>query len=212
VKAAQLSGKTLDGRGMAARIERRLARPRRLLAKALRTGDEQELWHAEFEIESAALGYKRMPEAVFALLVRTLADPSAHRHPGLWHILNNFHSDWYKLSAKQKRRLLVSLEDNYPKFGHWMAWFRTSSLLGEDFCNADALEALRRMMTVRPAKARSFVPHALEHIVTDSEDRKLSDDAFKLLTQMVRDRAAVVRREADLSFARIEARGRRSAV
>ena len=87
-----------------------------------------------------------------------------------------------------------------------MACFVISGILGEQYKEARAFQALRRLANCNKEVPRSLVPHGLEHIVGDSPDAELAIKALAELMKMQTDHSPMVRDEVVESLARIKKR------
>lgn len=161
-----------------------------------------------FELDIANILDQRFPENHFRFLCSLMRSRSFHRSKAAKHVLFLFIGvdHWNHLSSNQKRRLLCEIERLYPKVtaSAWYLCFLATVLLGENFRNEQALNALLRLARVPREHARSLIPHGLEHIVTDSGNPALTAIALDKLRKMSEDPSAQVRYEVALSMARIE--------
>jgi hypothetical protein len=84
-----------------------------------------------------------------------------------------------------------------------MSWFTLSEVLGECYANRAALLVTNKLTHIENETARMFLPHAYEHIVSDSNNLSLSRRAFARLLRLMKDSSEHVRNEAELSLHRL---------
>ncbi|HJZ67957.1 MAG TPA: hypothetical protein VKF81_07545, partial [Blastocatellia bacterium] len=118
--------------------------------------------------------------------------------------LNIFQYRFRKLSRLQKERLLNFIQVYFAQFRDRMAWFTISEILGEQYRDESAYEVLCRLRSTKQFEPRSFVPHGFEHVIRESGDILLSRTAIGQLYEMTKDRSKYVRREAEISLARVK--------
>ena len=178
------------------------------LRRAVRDDNDTAARALIHELDMADLMETRFPEKHFRLLCSVMRSrPFRRSIKAAEHVLHLFRRDqWENLSSNQKRRLLVELEWLYPKVTAqaWNLCFLTTVLLGENFRDEQALNALLRLSKVPRENSRSLIPHGLEHIVRDSGNSTLAAIALEKLRHMAEDASAQVRDEVELSMARIE--------
>jgi len=173
-----------------------------IVRRAIRNQDALLLQEACYEIDS--LVRHGFPDYLFDSLTRTLSQTDCQRMLGASYLLNIFQYQWKKLSNRQKEKLLGFIEASYSCFRDQMALFTISELLGENFCNQNAVDLLCKLRSTKKALPRSFVPHGFEHVITDSGNVPLSKRAINQLIEMRDDRSKYVRYEAELSLARVK--------
>jgi hypothetical protein len=126
---------------------------------------------------------------------------------GSYHLLLLFEYDWATLNQSQKEFLLDAIEESYEAYGDWMSCFVISELLGEYYCDGEALRVLLKFLKSESETARAFVPHALEHLIKDCPDKSLRGKAAESLLSMRNDPSAKVQRELGESFSNLSRAG-----
>jgi hypothetical protein len=125
--------------------------------------------------------------------------------PGSSKLLMIFETDWVRLSAEQKQKLLVSLGKSYERFKDSMSYFIASELLGQYYCNEDAFRLLRQLKKTSNVTARALIPHGFEHIAKSAADERLRKQAVSELISMKQDRSPEVQTEASEAFGKLPA-------
>jgi hypothetical protein len=171
--------------------------------KAVAAKEENRLKELAFEMEVQTLEASHFPQWSFELILEIMKHQEFLHMKGSWHLLMVIEHDWEKLTDYQKDELLVALETSFGQFSDWMSWFVISEIFGEYYANEQAFQVLCRLKTINDEGPRSFVPHGLEHIIKGTDNRNLSEKAFKELLQMKNDIAENVRHEAALSLQRL---------
>ena len=77
-----------------------------------------------------------------------------------------------------------------------MSCFIASELLGQYYCNEDALRLLRKLKKTANLTSRAFVPHGFEHIAKDATKPALQKQAIAELRSMLLDQSSEVQAEA----------------
>ena len=80
-------------------------------------------------------------------------------------------------------------------------------ILGECYANEEAFKILCRLKNIEAEEKRALIPHGFEHIVTDSHNRKLEQQAYEQLLAMKSDPSENVRDEVEISLQRIVNKG-----
>lgn len=148
-----------------------------------------------------------LEESIFQIILEFMQKPKFQNMEGAWQLLFVFKSGWEWLSDDQRQRLLPVLEETYPLYTDWMSCFTISGLLGEFYCDEQALIALSRLARAEAEMPRSFVPHGLEHIVAGSSNVQLSNNALQLLSEMKGDASERVRNEVERSLGHLAQEG-----
>jgi hypothetical protein len=144
-------------------------------------------------LERSEVGRTAFSEDKFSLLVDMISEGVLIDVPGGYVLLQAFWVDWEKFSETQTDRFLAALERTYRDLTDQTACFHVSVALGEWFCNARAVDTLGRLAGSTPEMPRTYVPHALEHIVIASKDRRAARQAWDLLKVMTKDEFESVR-------------------
>lgn len=172
--------------------------------QAITLNDSTKLQKCINDFDTYFFGIDHFPKDIFNFLISLLYKNNVLNMNGSWHLLMSFQYNWELLSDEQKTKLILTLESVYIKFKDRMSLFVISELLGENFRNEQALQVLCKLKNLTSEEHRSFVPHGLEHIVRDSQDKNLSEKAYFELLQMKKDTSEQVRYEVNLSIQRIE--------
>ena len=143
------------------------------------------------------------PQEYLDAILSVLHDPGFLRLKDSWKLLRIFEYNWDDLTDSQRSTLLPELEQAYRLFSDWMACFVISGILGEQYGDERAFNALCRLKGAVAEMQRSLVPHGFEHIVTSTSDPALANRAFAELTGMQRDNSEAVRREVSESLSRL---------
>lgn len=175
----------------------------RRLKQTTASGEAGSLEALAFEIGNTVLQEGAFPSAYFEALMALLKEEHFLHLEGSWKLIRVFEENWNEVSNDQRRILLAGLEQQYEFFTDWMACFVISGILGEQYGNNDAFNALLRLASTRKEMPRSFVPHGLEHIARQSSDSKLAQRAFDELVKMKGDQSNMVRGEVAESLARL---------
>jgi hypothetical protein len=183
------------------RTSLRLSVLQREFRYALRNNDEDRIIGLTGMIGVSPVSDKHV--AMICSLIRSGSFRTAPDAPGCLLIMLSGR----EFTASQLRRLLREIEPVYSRTRArcWYTCFATSELV-RDFPVADALEMFLRLANTSNEIARSFVPHALEHIITDSGSERLAGLALKKLQAMANDPSQRVREELGKSLIRIQAK------
>jgi hypothetical protein len=157
-----------------------------------------------FKISILVLEEGIFPSAIFTSLLAVFTEERFQLADGSWKFIRVFEQNWDRLSDRQREALLPVLEAHYESFGHWMACFVISWILGELYTDNRAFEALCRLANSQKEIPRSFVPHGFEHIASGAIDADLSLRALAELTKMQTDDSPTVRNEVAESLARLK--------
>jgi hypothetical protein len=180
---------------------------RRQFDTAIAEGSEHLMGKASFALETSQLGRDDFPENNFLLAVEIMQSPEFLAAAGNWVLFGLFEHDWGKLSDDQKSRLLEVIEQIYPRLTDEMPRFALTVLLGEYFCDEQALAVVGRLTELADEAARCVLPHGFEHIARGSTNSTLIASAIRMLDDMRRDTSELVRCRAALSFGRLVDRG-----
>ncbi|HMA34192.1 MAG TPA: hypothetical protein VKY74_06880 [Chloroflexia bacterium] len=164
-----------------------------MINHTIAAGDGEQLEAAGYQLGTLSIERGHFPERSFDSLLDLMNRQDFLDLEGSYHLLNVLDFQWEDLSERQKERLLPSLESSYARFKDHMSWVMISVLLGEQYKNEEAFQALRRLRSVEDEVQRSWVSHGLEHIVDSSGDDSLSRKAYAELVQMRNDPSEYVR-------------------
>jgi integrase len=137
------------------------------------------------------------PEARFQYLLDLMQTQGFQDSLVAHHLLSCIQQEWDRLSANQRVRLLPVLEWIYPHLKDWMGWFLISEFLGQQYRDQAALDAVVRLRASSSEGPRSLLPHALQHMITDSPNEDLVRQATAELQDMTRDPSAKVLAEVE---------------
>lgn len=173
------------------------------LQELVASGDPKAFEAMAFEIGIRVLEEGIFPSDTFIGLIAMFEEEKFQQSDGSWKLIRVFDDNWQQLSDEQRNTLLPVLETHYESFSDWMACFVISGILGEQYRNAQAFEALRRLANCKKEVPRSLIPHGFEHIACDSPEAELAKQALAELTNMQKDHSPVVRGEVAESLARL---------
>ena len=143
------------------------------------------------------------PESVFEFILDIMDSETFLGMQGSSKLLMIFETDWVRLSAEQKQKLLIALGKSYERFKDSMSYFITSELLGQYYCNEDAFRLLRQLKKTSNVTARALIPHGFEHIAKSSADEQLRKRAVSELISMKQDPSPEVQSEAAEALAKL---------
>ena len=169
---------------------------RKLFESALVNDDSELLESTAHKLDSCRLLRDRFPEDSFQMILDIMGQPQFVKMKGGWVLLTIFRDNREALSEQQEDRLLSAMERIYPEFIDYMGWFTICELLGREFGNRQALDTLTRFAEIDAAEPRSFIPHALEHIIRENNEQPLVRASASLLLTLRMDPSKTVRREA----------------
>ena len=159
-----------------------------------------------FDVGMRVLEDGAFPQEYLDAILSVLHDAAFLRLKDSWKLLRVFEYNWDNLTDSQRSILLPELEKAYGLFSDWMACFVISGILGEQYGDDRAFNALCRLKGASAEMQRSLVPHGFEHIVTGTSDSALANRALAELTAMQRDNSEAVRREVSESLSRLQKR------
>jgi hypothetical protein len=179
-----------------------------LMVKVLEKRDQQSL--KEFIdkvdlyliVEESQVG-DLFPESVFEFILEIMDSETFLGMQGSSKLLMIFETDWVRLSAEQRQKLLVSLGKSYERFKDSMSYFIASELLGQYYCNEDAFRLLRKLKKTSNLTARALIPHGFEHIAKSAADEQLRKQAVSELISMKQDPSLEVQSEAAEALAKL---------
>jgi hypothetical protein len=181
-----------------------------LTSDVLERGDEQKLREFIDKIDlylivAESEGGNSFPDSVFEFVMGLMDSETLLTMEGSSKLLLVFETDWVRLSEDQKQKLLVSLGKAYARFKDPMSCFIASELLGQYYCNEDALGLLRQLKKTPSVTARAFVPHGFEHIARDATKPGLQKQAIAELRSLLRDPSNEVQAEAAEALRKLSA-------
>ena len=159
---------------------------------ALINSDMKRLETASFDFSNLILKYDYVPSILFKWFIELFEKDAFLNSEGSPSIVFLLIDSWDYFKYKQKYKLLNVLGDSYPKFVAKLSYFYISLILGELYCNKQSYLILKKLKNTSNEIARAYIPHGFEHIVTDSENKKLAIVALKELLQMLDDNSNIV--------------------
>lgn len=192
--------------------QRMLSENRRLVRDLRRavSDDQPELARRVMvELDMLHLGYPNLSERFFRQLIKTILNRRFARAPNAgMAILMGLYVQWDRLSLSQRRRLGSALETVFPRITPRasMLCFHISELLGKRMHDSFALDIFTTLRSIGGEHCRRFVPHGLEHIISETHDADLAKSALEKLHQCASDRSCTIRQEAEASLERLQRR------
>ena len=119
-------------------------------------GDPKAFEAMAFEIGVRILEEGIFPSDTFIALISIFEEDKFQQADGSWKLIRVFEENWQQLTDEQRNTLLPVLETHYESFSDWMACFVISSILGEQYKNALAFQALRRLANCKKEVPRSL--------------------------------------------------------
>ena len=182
------------------------------IRKCICSGDSSELEKIVNEYASYSFqddpDYRKFDQHVFDLILEMMAQPAFLNMEGSYYLLRLFEYDWSMLVPSQTDKLLTAIECSYDKYSDWMSCFVLSQLLGKNYCNGKAFQAIIKLNNTSKEIPRSLLPMALEYLAHgNNSDPVLKDKAMLELTRLASDSADRVRQEAIESLDRLTNRG-----
>jgi hypothetical protein len=174
-----------------------------MIREIVAADDAESFRDAIYVMESSQLCSKNFPDLNFDYLLDLMKSPEFLRMTGSHHGLYIFDADRKKLSPAQERRLLAAFEKAYGRFADWMSCFLITEFAERLLNHESGFQMFCRLATVEREMARSFIPHAFEHIVTDTASEALARSALTKLLSMKNDPSEKVRGELAISLYRI---------
>jgi hypothetical protein len=173
--------------------------PRDVLADVeamARTGSRESLSALVVELITSLCMHQQFPEDAFERLLSLLSDPVLRAHEGAWELLKEIDDSWELLTASQREKMRPLLVESFDRWASPMGAFVTGEVLGEHYCDEDALRALSALAKGALMPARALVPHGLESLAGHTESAELRRRAIEKLRELKRDEEAQVREEA----------------
>jgi hypothetical protein len=178
-----------------------------LIEQVIAANDGEGLREAAYVLQSSQLGAEEFPTLNFEFILSLLKRPDFLEMEGSYHLLGIFDYEAKKLSASQKERLIEALEEAYPQFHDWMSCFSITEFAEELLNSEQGFRMFCRLSKIEREMPRSFLPHGLEHLITDSQDRALAADAMAQFLSFRSDPSEQVRSEVATSLRRIVVKG-----
>jgi len=181
------------------------------LEAATSNGDVRRFTAAVARLDRLLVDYDQWPSELFLSVVALIRLERFVVLPESWKLVRVFESYWELLSPPQVENLLTTLEASYTAFSDWMACFMVTELLGTCVADERGLEIALRLLARAAGRAKSLIPHALEHIALSAKEVDVSSAARQVLRRLISDESPEVRNEAELALAKVETKmeGRR---
>ncbi|WP_158502165.1 hypothetical protein [Vitiosangium sp. GDMCC 1.1324] len=166
------------------------------IGAVIRTGGRGPLSALVVELIASLCMHQQFPEDAFERLLSLLSDPVLRAHEGAWGLLKEIDGSWALLTAPQREKLRPLLVESFDQWGSPMGAFVIGEVLGERYCDEDALKALSTLSKGASMPARALVPHGLESLALHTKSAEIRRRAVEMLRELKRDRVAQVRDEA----------------
>jgi len=147
-------------------------------------------------------------DMVVDFIASSISSPEFREMMGSWRLLLLIEYNWSTFKKHQLTKFLRMFQLYYSLFIDPMAWFTISEILGEYYCDSEALKVLKVLSTSEEEGPRSLIPHAFEHIVKSAADHSVSSMALHELMAMRNDQSYQVIQEVSISIERLKAVGK----
>ena len=151
---------------------------------------------AQFTFKDPANDGIEFSNDVFECIIEAMTSGNFQQMEGSDALLVWFEYDWSLLTVSQKAQLITTIELTYAYFRDSNACFVLAELLGEYFCNREALDCLARLTSAESDVARALTAHGFRQLAKESLDADLKAQCFAWLKVLADDKSTIVRREA----------------
>ena len=154
------------------------------------------------EFGFSLLPFEHVPAEAFNELLATLQSAELVANVDAWKLVNVLKMNWHLVSAGQQAGLRSVLVKAFGRFSDPTGAMLIAELLGENFCDEEALQQLTELSSQAPMPARALVPHGLRSLAQTTVDAALRQKAIARIKVLTKDPVSEVRKEAALALAR----------
>jgi len=143
------------------------------------------------------------PPSFFTEILNLLSDPKFLSVRTSWNVLLFIKKNWDRLSPSEVSALRNILVAAFDKFGDFTGPNLVSKILGEFYPDDKTLSILRTLSKTASSPARELIPYGFETLARSTQDEKLRGLAIHELQKLRESDSEHVRREAQLSLAKL---------
>jgi len=173
-----------------------------LILAELRAASKEQFGALVQEFGFSLLSHEQVPADAFGALLAYLQSPELIARSDGWMLVQLLPTNWHMLSAEQQVAIRPVLVEIFSRFRDSTAPMVISEILGELYCDEEALRQLAHLATHAPMPARALTPHGLKALAQTTQDAGLKQRAILRLQALATDPVREVREEAALALAR----------
>jgi hypothetical protein len=165
--------------------------------------DVQALEALFLELGAAVLLFSELPDQFFDQVVALLQDAAFLEVENSWNLVYFIDGNWGLLTDEQRARLRAVLAAVFDAHRNYMGAFVIGEILGRQYGDEPALNALLKLSQTAKMPALALVPHGLETLARSTADARLRDRAVQRLKELAGSSIEEVRKEAGISLGKV---------
>jgi len=154
------------------------------------------------EFGFSLLPHEQIPEDAFNELLTMLESPEFLAAEESWKLVNQLRINWHLSSDAQHAALRPLLIRVFDRFVDSTGAMVIAEILGESFCDEEAVQQLAQLATQARMPARALAPYGLGVLARTTPDTSLRQRALGRLRLLEKDRVLEVRDEAIRALAK----------
>lgn len=170
------------------------------ILRELRTATGESFAALVQEFGFSILPFEHIPLEAFAELLATLRSVELSTNAEAWKLIHALQPNWHMVSGDQQAALRPVLVEVFVRLPGPTGAMVIAELLGEKYCDDEALAQLTHLSAHAPMPARALVPHGLKSLAQATTDDSLRQCAVAQLKVLTKDPQSEVRREAALAL------------